>query len=186
MKRALLIAVLTALAASLPALPAHGATKVQSFRAQMYLGPTQPDGGVVELEVRFKNSKQASRRFTPRRVTRVAFESVPLACANGPGDAASQLLLTRSVRTEIGVSPAGPPHTPKPKPGRYAFVFGGAIEELGGTTISGKIDKPTERKRGTPPRAHGRFTISGFDSGPGFTDCASNGTRSWSATRPQS
>ncbi len=183
MRRALTTAALTALLASLLALPAQGATRFETFRAQMLLGPAQQDGGAVELRVKFRNTAGDKKRFTPRRITRVGFESVPLTCTNEPGDPSTSLQLTTSVQAEIGVSPAGPPNAAKPKKGRYAFVFGG-VPDLPSTTISGKIDKPNKRKRGTPPRAHGRFTIGDLDSGPGYTNCATNGSRDWSAPRP--
>lgn len=174
---------LTSLLAALLALAllvsgAQGATKIRHYRADVFAG------GTITLEIVFKNRRGERRLFTPRRVTRVGFESVPLTCANDPGDPTSQLQLTRSVQAEIHVQPAGPPDA-KSKKGRYRFVFAAFLHDLPFTTISGKIDKPDSRKRGTPPRARGRFTIADLDLGPGFTNCATNGSPGWSAPRPE-
>ncbi|MGZ5316391.1 MAG: hypothetical protein ACXW0S_10980 [Solirubrobacterales bacterium] len=157
---------------------AQGATKIRHHRADMFAG------GTIKLEIVFKNTRSERKLFTPRRVTRVGFESVPLTCANNPGGPTSQLQLTRSVQAKIVVQPAAPPDS-KPTKGRYRFIFAWVLPDLPSTTISGKIDKPDKRKRGTRPRARGRFTIADLNLGPGFTNCATNGSPEWSAPRPE-
>lgn len=179
MRRVLTSALAALLALALLASGAQGATKIRHYRADISAG------GTITLEIVFNNKRSERKLFTPRRVTRVGFESVPLTCANNPGGPTSQLQLTRSVQAKIVVQPALPPD-PKPLPkGRYRFVFADALHNLPSTTISGKIDKPDKRKHGTPPRARGRFTIADLDLGPGFTNCATNGSPEWSAPRPE-
>ncbi|MGZ5359307.1 MAG: hypothetical protein ACXWZW_11000 [Solirubrobacterales bacterium] len=177
MRRLLTTGFASLLAVAVIAPAAQGATKVRHYRADISAG------GTITLEIVFKNKRSERKLFTPRRVTRVSFESVPLTCANNPGGPTSQLQLTRSVQAKIVVQPAAPPDS-KPTKGRYRFIFAWFLPDLP-STISGKIDKPDKRKRGTPPRARGRFTIADLDLGPGFTDCATNGSPEWSAPRPE-
>jgi hypothetical protein len=142
------------------------------------------DGGAIEFEAKFQNSAKNRKRYTPRRVTRIDFESVPLSCSNaGPPGPFTQLLLTRSLQTGIPVKAVPPPHSSKPKPGRYAFRFSHSFDGFAGT-ITATIDKPNQRKRGTPPRAHGTFTITDLDSDPTHMNCATNGNRGFSTPRP--
>jgi hypothetical protein len=166
----------------LSASPAFAATRVDRYEAGMQLG--NRSGGQIALEVLFKNQRGAPNHFTPRTVTRVDFTNVPLRCANSPGDPVTELLLTRSESTarSFTFQEAGRAHGQRSKPGRYAFVFAGALQGFS-ATISGKVDKPTKRKRGTPARIHGRFTIADLDAGPGYMNCSTE-TRSWSAPRP--
>jgi hypothetical protein len=181
--RRVLSLVTVALLAAAPAAPAQGATKFRTYRAQMTVG--FGDGGTIELAAKFQNTPKNRQRFTPRRVTRIDFESVPLSCSNdGPPGPHTTLLLTRSLQTSIPVKSARPPVARKPKPGRYAFRFTHSFADFTGT-ITATIDKPNQRKRGTPPRAHGNFTITDLDDGPGFTNCATNGQRGFSMPRPQ-
>lgn len=177
MRRVLIAAFAVPLALALLASGAQGATKVRSYRADTSAG------GTITLKVVFKNQRGDPKLFTPRLVSRVGLESVPLVCANRPAGPASQLQLTRSVQAAITVQPAGPPD-PTPKKGRYRFVFAG-VTNLPSMTISGKIDKPDRRKRGTLPRARGRFTIADLDLATGFSDCATIGSPEWSAARPE-
>ncbi len=155
---------------------AQGAARIRAYRADASAG------GTITLKIVFKNTRSEPKLFTPRRVARVGFESVPLTCANNPGDPASEGLLTRSLRADIPVQPAGAPGASKPK-GRYRFIFAASLPATG--SISGKIDKPDKRRRGTPPRVRGRFTIAGADLGPGTTNCDTNGSPDWSAPRPE-
>jgi hypothetical protein len=174
---------LAALVALLSAAPALAATRIDRYEAKMQLG--NRSGGQIALEILFQNSRGAPNHFTPRTVTRVDFRNVPLRCANSPGDPMTELLLTSSDKDpgdEFSFVQADRAHGRKPKPRRYAFVFAGALEQPP-ATVSGKVDKPTKRKRGTPARARGRFTIADYDAGPGYMNCSTE-TRSWSAPRP--
>ncbi len=184
MKRNLCSALLALLLAALLAAPAHGATKVRTYRGHMVVGINE-DGGVIEFEAKFQNSRKNRKRFTPRLVTRIDFESVPLSCSNGgPPAPGTQLLLTRSLQTSIPVKSVPPPVAAKPKKGRYAFRFNHSFSEFAGT-ITATIDKPNNRKKGTLPRAHGNFTIIDLDSDPTHNDCATNGQRGFSMPRPE-
>lgn len=171
------------LVALLAVTPASAATRVDRYEAKMQLG--NRSGGQIALEILFQNRRGAPKHFTPRTVTRIEFRNVPLRCANFPGDPMTELLLTRTDRTDregFSFVQADRVRGREPKPGRYAFVFAGALEAFS-ATVSGKVDKPTKRKRGTPARAHGRFTIADLDAGPGHMNCSTE-TRSWSAPRP--
>ncbi len=182
MRRILFTVALVALALAAAVPVASGATKVREFRSPMYVG--FESGGLITLEIVFKNKSSNKKLYTPRQVTSIRLESVPLSCSNDPGDPISQLSLTTTLATSIKVVKAPPPHASKPKPGRYAFRFSAPFDGFAGSN-SGTIDKPNERPQGTPPRAHGTFTITDLDADPGHTNCASNGGRSWSAPRPE-
>ena len=174
--------------AGLLAVPAHGATRFDTYRAQLPpvgAGPNPPGGGVLEVEVKMQNSRKNRKRFNPRTVIRIDFESVPLSCRNGgPPAPVTQLLLTSSLQPGIPVKAAPPPVAKKPKPGRYAYRFSHSFTGFAGT-ITGTIDKPNDRKKGTPPRLHGSFTITDLDSDPTHMDCETGGQRGFSMQRPQ-
>src|SRR5262245_32489434 len=101
MRKLLSLATVALLAAALAA-PAHGATKFRTYRGHMQAG--FDDGGTIVLTAKFQNSRKNRQRYTPRLVTRIDFESVPLSCSNaGPPGPGSTLLLTRSLQTSIPV-----------------------------------------------------------------------------------
>jgi len=183
MRRAAIAISASLLALALIAPAAQGATKIHTYRAEMFLGPTPSgpeSGGSITLEVVFKNKRTTPKRFTPRLVRRIEFEKVPLRCANSSGEAQTQLQLTRTLKTKIKLKKAPPPVAKKPKKRRYAFKFSHSFQGFDGT-IGGKIDK--KNGKGSP-RAHGSFVIRDLDENPGRMNCATNGPRSWSAPRP--
>ena len=169
------------------AAPAHAKTRFDTYRVQMPpLGTplTPKDGGVTEFEVKMQNSRKNRKRFNPRQVIRMDFESVPLSCATGGAPAPfTELLLTRSLQPAIPVKAAPPPVAKEPKPGRYAYRFSHSFGDFAGT-ITATIDKPNERKQGTPARLHGSFTITGLDSDATHFNCATMGQRGFSVKRP--
>jgi hypothetical protein len=178
------LAVLALLAA-----PAHAKTKVLTYGAGLPpvgAGPNPQPGGAIQFTAKFTNSAKNRKRFEPKTVTEVRFESVPLSCSNaGPPGPNTQLLLTRTLATSIPVKAAPPPVASKPKKNRYAFRFNHSFSEFTGT-LTTTIDKPNVRKKNQPARAHGLLTITDLDEDATHFNCATDGPRGFSALRPQS
>jgi hypothetical protein len=103
---------------------------------------------------------------------------VPLRCANNPGEATSQLLLTRTLDVAVKLMKAPPPSAKKPKPGRYAFRFAYSFADFDGT-LRGTIDKPNRKRGPRPTRSQGSLTINDLDAGPGQTNCSTSGPKGW-------
>jgi hypothetical protein len=184
MKTLLSIALASLLALAAP-VTAEGATKFRTYRTQMVVSPMQPGGGSLELRVKFQNSKKHRKRFNPRVVTSIDLAGVPLTCFNaGPPGPVTGYSLTTTVPGPIPVNAVRPPHASKPKKGRYAYRFSLSFEGFAGS-FTATIDKPNVRKRGTPPRVHGMFTITDLDADATHSNCATSGGRGFSMPRPE-
>ena len=66
---------------------------------------TYEPAGTLTLDFVFKNTRGNKKKFTPRQLTRIAFESVPLLCFNAPVNptGSSEFLLTTTLETKIQV-----------------------------------------------------------------------------------
>jgi hypothetical protein len=192
--RRLLIAVFgSLLAVALIAPAAQGATQVRLVQTDLppvfgFIPPTP--GGMLTLDFVFKNKPGNTKKFTPRRLTRIDFSKVPLLCYNAPvnPNGTSQLLLTTTLETKIKLRKTAPPNPAKAKPGRYAFnftsAFTGNFPAFTGT-ISGWIDKPTTAPRPRIPRSGGSWRIDDLDSPPGQWNCSTaGGTLGWGGPLP--
>jgi hypothetical protein len=165
--------------------PAAGAaTQVRQARIPIDSSPTTPPTppGTLTLRFVFKNTAQRKRKFTPRRLTRIDFSNVPLACMNNPGEGGSQLLFTRTLDVAVKLMKAPQPAGKKPKPGRFAFRFVYAFSDFAGT-LSGTIDKSNHVPKPRAPRSQGSLRITDLDAGPGHTNCATNGLKQWGGVR---
>jgi hypothetical protein len=183
MRRVLITVFASLLAAALIAPAAQGATQFRQVRSEMTMPATSPGGiiyvpaGRLTLDFVFKNTRSNKKKFTPRQLTRIAFESVPLSCSNAPVNPTgnSEFLLTTSLETKIKLEKV--PH-PKPKPGKYAFRFAYSFPAFTGT-IGGTIKKVTNAPKPRTPRAQGVFIIEDLDAGPGQWNCSTQGRRNW-------
>jgi hypothetical protein len=180
MKRALVIGLISLCALGLLAPAAQGATRIRQVQAPITSGATTGPMRVGTLTLRFvfKNRPATKRKFTPRRLIRIEFSKVPLECTNTPGESTSQLLLTSTLDVSVKLTKAAPPHTNKPKPGRYAFRFSYGFTGFAGT-LQGTIDKPNTGPKPRAPRSQGQLTITDLDSNPGHTNCSTRGPKSW-------
>ena len=192
MRRALITVFASLLAVPLIAPAAQGATQVRHVRVEMPASPqtTPPTpAGLLTLDFVFKNTRGNKKKFTPRQLTRIDFSKVPLLCFNAPVNptGSSQLLLTTTLATKIKLKKAPPPHSTKPKPGRYAFNFAYSFPAFTGNfpaftgTLSGTIDKPNGAAKPRSPRSQGTLIIDDIDSPPGQWNCSTAGRRSWEA-----
>ncbi len=182
--RRVLIAVFTSLlAVALIAPAAQGATQSRQVQSEMTMPATSPQGvvqvpaGRLTLDFVFKNTRGNKKKFTPRQLTRIAFESVPLSCSNAPVNSTgnSEFLLTTTLETKIKLEKV--PHS-KPKPGKYAFRFAYGFPAFTGT-ISGTIKKVTNAPKPRTPMSQGVFIIEDLDAGPSQWNCWSGGRRNW-------
>jgi len=181
--------VLTAVFASLLAMvliapTAQASTQFRQVQSEMTMPATSPGGiiqapaGTLALDFVFKNMRGNKKKFTPRQLTRIAFDSVPLLCFNAPvknPTGTSQLLLTTALETEVKLEKV--PHS-KPKPGKYAFRFAYSFPAFTGT-ISGTIKKVTNAPKPRSPKAQGSFTIEDLDAGTSQWNCSTEGRRNW-------
>ena len=166
----MLITVFASLLATVLIVPgAQGATKVRHFQGELsdVLGH---DGGEIGLELVFKNKRSNKKRFTPRQLTLIDLERVPLRC-EGPPPLIEEAFLTTTMETRVKLR--------KSTIGRYSFKFLHSFPTFTGT-IAGKVFKNTKRRGRL--RANGSFNIEDLDFlGAGPNNCATNGPRGWSA-----
>jgi hypothetical protein len=177
MKRALITGFLSLVALALLAPAAQGATRIRQVQVPIGSSTTTP-AGTLTLRFVFANRPQTKRKFTPRRLIRIDFSKVPLICSNGSGEGTSQLLFDSTMDVSVKLTKAPPPHTSKPKPGRYAFRFAYSFPSFTGT-VRGTIDKPNRGPRPRLPRSQGALTIDDLDANPGHTNCSTQGPRQW-------
>lgn len=183
MRRVLTAAFASLLAVALVAPMAEGATQFRQVETDMTMLATSPGGiiqvpaGRLTLDFVFKNTRGNKKKFTPRQLTRIAFESVPLSCFNAPVNptGTSQLLLTTTLGTSVKLEKIP---NPKAKPGKYAFRFAHSFRAFTGT-FSGTIKKVTNGPKPRTPRAQGSFTIDDLDAGPSQWNCSTQGLRNW-------
>ncbi len=188
MRRVLITVFASLLAVALIAPAAQGATQFRQVQSEMTMPATSPQTGVVQvpagrltLDFVFKNTRGNKKKFTPRQLTRIAFESVPLRCWNAPVNPtdSSEFLLTTTLETKIQVEKV--PH-PNPKPGKYLFRFAYSFPAFTGT-INGTIKKVTNAPKPRTPMAQGEFIIEDLDAGPNQWNCESS-RRNWGGPLP--
>lgn len=182
MRRVLITVFASLLAVALIAPAAQGATKVRHFQGVDFgIAPGFYPGGLITLDVVFKNKRGDRKKFTPRQLIRIDLKRVALRCEGPPPPMEAWTLLTTTLETKIKLKKSPPPVATKPKVGRYAFGFVHGFTAFTGT-ISGKIDKVNGRGK---PRAHGSFTFEDFDfPGSGPDNCSNSGRTGWSTPRP--
>lgn len=189
MRRVLITVFALLLAVALIAPAAQGATQFRQVRSELTMTVTSPPqgphlvpAGRLTLDFVFRNKRDNKKKFTPRQLTRIAFESVPLSCSNAPVDPTgnSEFSLTTALETKIKLEKV--PH-PKPKPGKYAFRFAYSFPAFTGT-ISGTIKKVTNGPKPRIPMAQGVFIIEDLDAGPSQWNCRSGGQRNWADPLP--
>jgi hypothetical protein len=157
---------------------AQGATQVRHFQGDLAPPAFVNDGGELGLRILFKNKRSNRKRFTPRLLTLIDLERVPLRCAGPPGGPASQSFLTTSTETRVKLTKSPPPAGTSPKASRYSFNFRYSFTTFTGT-IAGKVFKANGRGQ---PKANGSLNIEDLDfSGSGPNNCSTNGPRGWSA-----
>ena len=182
MRRLVTALVGSLLAVALVAPAADGATQIRHFQGDFAMLPSIPaqSGGRISLEFIFKNTRGNRRKFTPRQLTLVGFENVPLRCTNSPGQPNESTSLTTSIPTRIKL--AKTPRSPrqaKPKPNRYSYSFSAAFSTFTGT-LSGRVYKVNGRGK---IRLIGKLTIQDLDfPGSGPTNCSTGGIRDWAAS----
>jgi len=178
MRRLSITGLAALLAAALVAPAAEAATQLRQVRIPVSESGTTPSAssGMLTLDFVFKNSRQHKRKFTPRQLVRIDFSKVPLLCANGSGEGASQLQLTTTLETRLKLTKAPNPSGKKAKPGRYAFRFAYSFQTFTGT-LRGTIDKPNHGPRRL--RSQGSLDIQDLDANPGHTNCSTLGPKQW-------
>lgn len=190
MKRLLIAIFASLLGVALIAPTAQGATQVRQLQSEM-TGPAPVGGGppasagTLTLDFVFKNTRGNKKKFTPRQLTRIAFESVPLLCFNAPVNptGSSEFLLTTTLETKIQVEKVPIPPGRHPKPGKYAFRFAYGFPAFTGT-INGTIKKVTLAPKPRTPTAQGVVIIEDLDAGPGQWNCSTEGLRNWGGPLP--
>src|SRR5262245_12131625 len=180
MKRALVIGIVSLLAAALLAPAAGAATRIRQVQVEIGSSPTTPPTppGTLTLRFVFQNKPRTKNKFTPRQLTRIDFSGVPLSCMNNPGEGGSQLLFTTTLDVAVKLTKASQPAGKKPKRGRFAFRFSYAFAEFTGT-LRGTIDKPNRGPKPRAPRSQGTLAITDLDARPGRTNCSTNGLEQW-------
>ena len=178
MRRGLTIGFAVLLAIALVAPTARAATQIRRVQVPISGPTTTPPTppGTLTLDLVFQNKRTNKRTFTPRRLIRVDFAQVPLACANDAGEATSILFFDSTLNTNVKLTKVPPPGGKKPKPGRYAFRFSYSFEGFTGT-LGSTIDKPNHGPRRL--RSQGSLNIVDLDSDPGHTNCSTRGLRQW-------
>jgi hypothetical protein len=180
MKRALITGLISLLALAVTAPAAQGATRIRQVQVEINSSAHTPPtpAGTLTLRFVFKNKPRTKHKFTPRQLIQIDFSNVPLLCANSPTEGTSQLLLTSTLDVRVKLTKVPPPHTNKPKRGRYAFRFAYSFPAFSGT-LRGTIDKPNHGPRPRVPRSQGSLTIDDLDSNPGHTNCSTVGPKGW-------
>ncbi len=161
-----------------PATAAQSATKLRQVQVQVPAQPQNPSqkAGTLTLDLVFKNKRGSKRKFTPRLLTRIEFDQIPLTCGNEQGGGTSQFLLSDTLDTNVKFTKSPQPAGKKPKPGRYAYRFSYAFEDFTGK-LSGTIDKPNTEDGKL--RSQGKFQIDDLDANPGHTNCSSSPFFGW-------
>src|SRR5689334_8800223 len=124
---------------------AHAATQVRQVKVPIGNSSATPPG-TMTLDFVFKNRGSTKRKFTPRQLTRIDFNRVPLSCMNAAGTGTTTLVLTSTMRPAVKVVKAPQPSGKKPKPNRYAFRFSYSFPTFAGT-LRGTIDKANHGPR---------------------------------------
>jgi hypothetical protein len=168
---------LLALALIAPA-GAEAASQLRHFQGSLsQVGAPPRNGGQIGLDVVFQNKPSAKRKFTPRRITTVEIQGMPLTCANSPGQPGAEAILTTAIQTQVKVTKQPAPVARKPKANRYSFRFATGFAGFTGA-LSGKIYKRGGRGR---VLSNGILRIDQLDFPGGPTNCSSTGPRGWSA-----
>jgi hypothetical protein len=173
-----LLPLLLLLAVMAPVPAAQGATELRQVQVEVPAVPAapQPPAGTMTLEIVFQNKRGSKRKFTPRRLTRIEFDQIPLTCSNDGPPGGSQLLLTDTLGVNVKFTKN--PQPAHPKPDRYAYRFFHVFEGFTGT-LSGTIDKPTTSEKNRTLRSQGKFQIDDLDAGPDHTNCSSAAFFGW-------
>jgi hypothetical protein len=178
MKRALLTAFASLLALALTFPAAQAATQLRHFQGNLQpVGAPQRDGGQIGFDVVFQNKRSAKRKFTPRRITAVEIQGMPLSCTNSPGQPGAEAILTTTIETQVKVTKQPPPVARKPKANRYSFHFATGFSGFTGT-LTGKIYKRMGKGK---VLSNGVLTVDDLDFPGGPTNCSTEGPRGWSA-----
>ena len=171
MRRAFLIAV-TTLALALPA-NALAASQVRHYEGSLppVGAPPQQPGGVLRLDVLFKD-KHGRGKFTPRQLTAVTVDGMPLFCTGQPN---TQGILSRSFPTAAKFHVTGrKPGQAKPKRNSYSYSTSFTF-----SAFTGRIDTRIYKRQGRGPvLSFSTVTVDRIDLGqPGQDNCSSNGPR---------
>jgi hypothetical protein len=154
---------------------AHAATQLRQVRVPIGNSSATPPG-TLTLDFAFKNRRSSKRRFTPRQLTQIAFDQVPLFCMNAAGTGSTTLLLTSTMRPAVKVVKAPQPAGKKPKPNRYAFRFSYTFPTFAGT-LRGTIDKANHGPRRL--RSQGTLSITDLDADADHRNCSTEGLKQW-------
>jgi hypothetical protein len=159
----------TALALVLPA-SAPAAIQVRHFEGSLppVGAPPQQPGGVLRLDVLFKD-KHGRGKFTPRQLTAVTADGMPLFCTGQPN---TQGTLSRSFPTQGKFQVTG----------RRSYSYSTSFTF---SEFTGKIDTRIYKRQGTGPvLSFSTLTVDRIDLGqPGQENCSSNGPRGASGTQ---
>jgi hypothetical protein len=178
MKPRLIIGLVALLATALIVPTAQAATQVRQVQVQIpgpFMSPGP--GGTLTLDFVFKNKRTTKGKFTPRQLTRIAFDQVRLTCFNAAGNGTTVLLLTTTMQTAVKVTKAPQPAGKKPKPHRYAFRFTHSFLPAFTGSVRGTIDKANHGPRST--RSQGTLSIEDLDADADHRVCSTGGLKQW-------
>ena len=174
MRRALITGIASLLAVALLAPAAQAATQVREVHYEWPVPtagvPGTPSEGAITLDFIFKNTRSNKKRFTPRLLTRIAFDKIYLTCFN------SRFFLTETLETKIELRKIPIPH---PKPDRYAFQTAPySFSDFNGT-ISVVLWKTHGAPKPRPVLSWGDLVISDLDADPSHPNCTNYGLGTW-------
>ena len=105
MRRALITGIASLLAVALLAPAAQAATQVREVHYEWPVPtagvPGTPSEGAITLDFIFKNTRSNKKRFTPRLLTRIAFDKIYLTCTGTYMTFTRQFFLTETLETKI-------------------------------------------------------------------------------------
>ena len=178
MRSRLVIGLAALLAAALIAPTAHAATQLRQVKVPIP-GPNRPPSttpGTMTLDFAFKNKRSSNRKFTPRQLTRIDFDQVPLLCMNAAGNGTTTLLLTTTMPVAVKVTKAPQPAGKKPKRNRFAFRVTYTFPTFAGT-LRVTIDKANHGPRRL--RSQGMLNIQDLDADTDHVNCSTGGPEQW-------
>src|SRR5436190_13581 len=141
MRRLLIFGIASLLTAALIAPAADAASQIRHFQADLSpVGAPPQNGGQIGLDIVFKNKRTSPRKFTPRQLTVVDIQNMPISCTNSPGQGGTATTLTTTIHTQAKLTKGPPPSGGKPKAGRYSFKLATGFSGFSGT-LRGKVFK---------------------------------------------
>jgi hypothetical protein len=179
MRRALITGTASLLAVALIPSAAQAATQVREVHYEWPVPtvgvPGTPSEGAITLDFIFKNTRSNKKRFTPRLLTRIAFDKLYLTCTDHM-TYYNRLFLTATFETKIELRKIPISH---PKPDRYAFrTVPYSFSNFNGT-ISVVLWKTHGAPKPRPVLSWGDLAISDLDADPGHANCSNDGLGTW-------